>query len=226
MIKSGKAQHWNIPQLPSLSRQPRVEDYGLRKFLFWDPENQLKVEIAGRQCRCGGHIKRKEITYRSLEDVEENCFIASVVYHCPRCRQTISAIDEEKMTRAGLLESEAFFALPVVLFPKSCWTVSLVTLLSDCITTRCSMRGFIGMIARNRTSKFIRMMSLYHYHVEQFQKTRATFSMPFTVEDFGDFFAHCTGYNGTLFVSEKQGYDVLHLVVKQQERFMLRFLGG
>lgn len=228
VLKSGELKLWNYPPQPNFAKRPNRCEYYLKKFIRWDPEKLFNLEISGKLCSCGGKYVRKEMSsFRHVDDIESDCYACSMIYCCRKCNKSVSALDEEGMTSANLVSPEIYLFCPIRIFRKSSWTTRLVNLMCDLvISSGCSMKAFISSIARNRTTEYLRRMACYSFHVEEFKRRLNVFNEEFEADGFGSYFQHCQGFNGTLFVSEKQGNEVLIELVTEQENFLLRCLGG
>jgi len=167
ILKKQAVPIWTVPSPSLFGSIPDPKLYYRKACIVWNPEQQFDIRIQGKKCNgCQGLLRFKEFSkYRSVYDVNDDCFMMSAVYKCRSCRRCFNSADEVSMVQAGLLPPEVYFHMPVRLFKKSAWTTAMVELMADLVTQRCEMATFISAIAKARTSHYLKQKALYLAHV-------------------------------------------------------------
>ena len=227
-----------ICRLPPFSNLPVLSDYLEKELMVFDPESQYDIVIANKRCpKCkdmpsSSTQKHSVLSFKEYSQPRvvhklhvESHFI-NAVYKCSRHGHTVNIMDEALMSL--IIPSSLYLYAPMI-FNKSAWDRPLVNLMFDMLTSHASASDFVNMVAKARTTTYLKKAKLYRDHVDYYVNFTTSEKDKKKCQKFDDFpryFTHCEGYNTTHGPSHDMSTSIFSLLVNEQRGFWARYQGG
>ena len=196
------------PDIPSWSKPPVLDQYLLKPFFIWHPENQFGISVTKGKCPyCSkiGCLKFKQYTQaRHVQCLTTDAYMVSARYVCSRknggCAKTFAIFYEDVVNKSTIVPSSIFLKCPIQIFRQSAWKTDLVQSMFDLVSGRSKINDFIAMVCNSRTSEYMKTACAYRDHIQyysqlQSSRDRLTSTIPSTTQypDFPTYFQHCHG---------------------------------